>query len=72
VGIGGRYLGDREPRSFTRNEYVPVWPPAGKAAMVVIHERVLDVLHNHQPLPLPEVAAEKIDALLAKADEALA
>jgi trimethylamine--corrinoid protein Co-methyltransferase len=71
VGIGGHYLGQRETRSFTRSEYVPVWPPAGEIAMEVVHEEALDILRNHQPPPLPPGAEEKIEAILAKADEVL-
>ena len=72
VGIGGTYLTQRETRNFTRSEYVPTWPPAGKTAMEVVHEEALDILHNHQPPPLPEGAADKIEAIVAEADKALA
>jgi len=72
VGIGGTYLTQRETRDFTRSEYVPMWPPAGKTAMEVVHEEALDILHNHQPPPLPAGAADKIEAIVAEADKALA
>ncbi|MEE8390004.1 MAG: trimethylamine methyltransferase family protein [Anaerolineae bacterium] len=72
VGIGGTYLTQRETRNFTRSEYVPVWPPAGKTAMEVVHEEALDILHNHQPPPLPEGAADRIEAIVAEADRVLA
>jgi len=72
VGIGGTYLTQRETRNFTRSEYVPMWPPEGKTAMEVVHEEALDILHNHQPPPLPEGAADKIEAVVAEADKALA
>jgi trimethylamine--corrinoid protein Co-methyltransferase len=72
VGIGGHYLSQRETRAFTRREYVPMWPPAGKTAMEVVHEEALDILHNHQTPPLPEGAADKIEAIVAEADKALA
>jgi trimethylamine--corrinoid protein Co-methyltransferase len=72
VGIGGHYLSQRETRAFTRREYVPMWPPAGKTAMAVVHEEALDILHNHQPPPLPAGAADKIEAIVAEADKALA
>jgi trimethylamine--corrinoid protein Co-methyltransferase len=72
VGIGGTYLTQRETRNFTRSEYVPVWPPVGKTMMEVVHEEALDILHNHQPLPLPEGAVDKIEAIVAEADKALA
>ncbi len=72
VGIGGTYLTQRETRDFTRSEYVPMWPPVGKTAMEVVHEEALDILHNHQPPPLPAAAADKIEAIVAEADKALA
>ncbi|MCP4543283.1 MAG: hypothetical protein GY832_39725 [Chloroflexi bacterium] len=72
VGIGGTFLTQRETRNFTRSEYVPVWPPVGKTVMEVVHEEALDILHNHQPPPLPEGAADKIEAIVAEADKALA
>jgi trimethylamine--corrinoid protein Co-methyltransferase len=72
VGIGGHFLGQRETRAFTRSEYVPSWPPAGADLLDLVHEDALDILHHHQPPPLPEGAADKIEAILAAADEALA
>jgi trimethylamine--corrinoid protein Co-methyltransferase len=72
VGIGGHYLGQRETRTYTRREYVQAWPPADVSLLDLIHEEALDILHNHQPLPLPEGAADKIEAIVAAADEALA
>jgi hypothetical protein len=49
-----------------------MWPPAGKTAMGVVHGEALEVLHNHQPPPLPAGAADKIGAIVAEADKALA
>jgi trimethylamine--corrinoid protein Co-methyltransferase len=72
VGIGGHYLGQRETRAFTRREYVPVWPPAGKTMLELARAEALDILHNHRPPPLPAGAAEKIEAIVAQADSALA
>jgi trimethylamine--corrinoid protein Co-methyltransferase len=72
VGIGGHYLSQRETRAFTRREYVPVWPPAGKTAMEVVHEEALDILYSHQPPPMPAGAADRIEAIVAEADEMLA
>jgi trimethylamine--corrinoid protein Co-methyltransferase len=71
VGIGGHYLSQRETRTFTRREYVPMWPPAGEAAVELVHEEALDILYNHQPPPLPEGAADKIEAIVAEADRML-
>ena len=72
VGIGGHFLGQRETRAFTRNEYVPCWPPAGRDLMDMVHEEALGILHNHQPPPLPDSAGEQIEAVLAAAYRALA
>jgi trimethylamine--corrinoid protein Co-methyltransferase len=72
VGIGGSFLTQRETRDLTRREYVPMWPPAGKYYVDIVHDEALNILHNHQPPPLPEGAAEKIDAVVAQADKALA
>ena len=72
VGIGGHYLTQRETRTFTRREYVPVWPPAGKTMLEIARAEALDILHNHQPPPLPEGAADKIEAIVAEVDKALA
>jgi trimethylamine--corrinoid protein Co-methyltransferase len=72
VGIGGQYLTQRETRAFTRREYVPVWPPAGKTMLEVAHAEALDILHTHQPPPLPDGAAGRIEAIVAEADNALA
>jgi trimethylamine:corrinoid methyltransferase-like protein len=71
VGIGGHFLGQRETRTFTRREYVPCWPPADVDLVEMAHQEALEILHNHQPLALPEGAADKIEAILAKADRAL-
>jgi trimethylamine--corrinoid protein Co-methyltransferase len=72
VGIGGHFLGQRETRTFTRHEYVPVWPPAVRPLLEMVHEEALDILYNHQPPPLPDGAGIKIEAILAAADRALA
>jgi trimethylamine--corrinoid protein Co-methyltransferase len=71
VGIGGHYLGQRETRALTRQEYVPVWPPAGRAALEVAHAEALEILHSHQAPPLPPGAAEQIEAIVAEADREL-
>jgi trimethylamine--corrinoid protein Co-methyltransferase len=71
VGIGGHYLSRPETRDFTRREYVPVWPPVGKTMLEVAHEEALDILHNHQPPPLPAGALDQIETIVAEADGAL-
>jgi trimethylamine--corrinoid protein Co-methyltransferase len=72
VGIGGHFLGQRETRAATRREYVPVWPPAGRTMQEIAHEEALEILHTHDPPPLPKGAWEQIEAILAAADRALA
>jgi trimethylamine--corrinoid protein Co-methyltransferase len=71
VGIGGHYLNQRETRAFTRLEYVPMWPPAGKTMLEMAHTEALEIFHSHQPAPLPTGAADKLEAILAGADGAL-
>ena len=50
---------------------VPVWPAADTALLELVREEALDILHNHQPPPLPAGAEDKIEAILARADRAL-
>jgi trimethylamine--corrinoid protein Co-methyltransferase len=72
VGIGGHFLSQRETRAFTRREYVPMWPPAGKAMLEIVRAEALEILHNHKPPALPSGAADRIEAIVADADRALA
>jgi trimethylamine--corrinoid protein Co-methyltransferase len=72
VGIGGHFLKQRETRAFTRSEYVPVWPPAGKTMLEVARAEAFDIRQNHQPPPLPAGAADTIELIVAEADKALA
>ncbi len=72
VGIGGHYLNQQETRDYTRREYVPVWPPAGKTMLEIAHAEALDILRNHQPPPLPDGALDRIEAIVAEADRVLA
>ncbi len=72
VGIGGHYLNQRETRAFTRREYVPVWPPAGKTMLEVAHAEALDIMHAYQSPPLPAGALDKIEDIVAEAERALA
>jgi len=72
VGIGGHYLNQQETRDYTRREYVPVWPPAGKTMLEIAHAEALDILRNHQPPPLPDGAVDRIEAIVAEADRVLA
>ena len=71
VGIGGAYLTRRETRDFTRREYVPVWPPAGKSLLELAHTEALEIVHSHQPPALPPGALDRMEALVAEANREL-
>ena len=71
VGIGGHYLSQPETRAFTRREYVPKWPPAGTSMLEAAHAKALDILHNHQPPPLPNASEARIDDIVRDADARL-
>jgi trimethylamine--corrinoid protein Co-methyltransferase len=72
VGIGGHYLNQHETRAFTRREYVPRWPPAGKSMLELAHAEALEILHGHQPPPLPSGAEQIIEEIVAEANSVLA
>jgi trimethylamine--corrinoid protein Co-methyltransferase len=71
VGVGGEFLTRKETLRDTRKEYVPMWPPHGVDLMDMIHTEVQEILENHSPPPLPDGAVEKIEAILAEADQIL-
>ena len=71
VGIGGHYLSQPETRAFTRREYTPVWPPAGKEMLDLVREEVQQILCTHRPPPLPDGAAARIEAIVARAEREL-
>jgi trimethylamine--corrinoid protein Co-methyltransferase len=71
VGIGGHYLSQPETRAFTRREYVPRWPPAGRSMLEVARAEALEILRGHEPPPLPAGAEEAMEAVVAEADRAL-
>lgn len=71
VGIGGGFLNQRETLRYTREEYVPLWPPHGKDLKEMIHREALDILHNHRSPALPHGAREKIEDILRHADKEL-
>jgi trimethylamine--corrinoid protein Co-methyltransferase len=72
VGIGGHYLSQPETRAFTRREYVPRWPPAGKSMVELAHSGALEILQGHEPPPLPPGAERAIEEVVAEADRDLA
>jgi trimethylamine--corrinoid protein Co-methyltransferase len=67
VGIGGHYLKQKETRSFTQREYIPMWPPAGRTIHELAREKALDIYHNHKPPPLPHGAEALVENILAEA-----
>jgi trimethylamine--corrinoid protein Co-methyltransferase len=69
VGVGGEYLTQRETLDYTRKEYLPLWPPHGQDLIKEVHQQALDILHNHQPPPLPPGADVLINEILAEADQ---
>ena len=71
VGIGGHFLAERETRHFTRQEYVPKWPPAGQDVRSLAREEALHILHTHQPAPLPSGCEATFRHTLLEADRAL-
>jgi trimethylamine--corrinoid protein Co-methyltransferase len=68
VGIGGNYLVHRETRELTKKEYVHLWPPAGRTAEEVAREEAHTILASHQPPPLPDGAAARLEDIVAVAD----
>lgn len=71
VGIGGSFLSERQTRDFTRQEYVRMWPPAGKKMTEIAHQEALEIFHHHQPPALPEGAADQMQVILAAANKEL-
>ena len=68
VGVGGHYLRQRETRTYTRREYIPVWPPAGKSLSEQVRDEALEIAHHHQPPALPEGVVDEFENLLREAD----
>jgi trimethylamine--corrinoid protein Co-methyltransferase len=71
VGIGGHFLDQPETRSYTRAEYLPVWPPGGKDVLQLAHEEAQRILTEHQPPRLPQGAEPVLSEILDEADQAL-
>lgn len=71
VGVGGEFLTQRETLQYTRQEYIPLWPPYKQNLMEQIHQEALDILAKHQPPPLPSGAEEKLSEIIREADRAL-
>jgi trimethylamine:corrinoid methyltransferase-like protein len=71
VGIGGHFLKLTETRDFTRREYIPMWPPADKTIDEIARKQALEIYYDHEPPPLPEEAAQKLENIIAEADTTL-
>jgi len=71
VGVGGHYLSQRETRDYTRREYMPKWPPAGRAMMEIVRQETLKILDSHRSPALPDGAPEKMAAVLKEASRVL-
>lgn len=71
VGVGGEFLTRKETLQYTRQEYVPIWPPHGTDLLELIHAEAQDILENHTSPPLPEGADERIQEIIDEADKAL-
>lgn len=72
VGVGGEFLTKRNTLKYTRQEYIPMWPPHGADLIEIIHAEAQEILNNHAPPPLPEGAEKRIKGILDKADKVLA
>ncbi len=71
VGSGGQYLKERETRAYTKQEYVPVWPPTDRSMVALAHEEAMQILHSHTPPALPAGAAGRIEEIVDQADRTL-
>jgi trimethylamine--corrinoid protein Co-methyltransferase len=71
VGVGGEFLTKKATMQYTRQEYIPMWPPHGADLMELIHTEAQDILENHTPTPLPAGAEERVQEILEEADKAL-
>jgi trimethylamine--corrinoid protein Co-methyltransferase len=71
VGVGGEFLTKKATMQYTRQEYIPMWPPHGADLMELVHAEAQEILENHTPPPLPAGAEERVQEILEEADKAL-
>lgn len=82
VGIGNDFLGNMEtlahvdlpsrPAVFDRNMY-ETWESEGcREAIDIAHEKVMDIMANHQPTPIDADARKELDRIIKEADQAYA
>jgi len=83
VGPGGHYLTQEHTRTHFRQEH---WQPkllnrddpaswaqkGGQRYSEVVRQKALDILATHQPPPLPDGVAKRIDEIASRAEEELA
>jgi trimethylamine--corrinoid protein Co-methyltransferase len=83
VGPGGHYLAEKHTIKHHRKELwrpqianrenMDIWVEQGSRSYEQrLREQALDILHTHQPEPLPEAAAAAIDEIMTQAEEVLA
>ena len=70
VGIGGHFLSQPETRDFTRREYIPKWPPAGRTILELAHQEALEILSKHCSPRLPDGAEQGLASVLDRAKKA--
>jgi len=71
VGVGGEFLTKKETLQYTRQEYVPMWPPHGADLMELIHAEAREILEKHTSPSLPDGAEARIQDILEEADRTL-
>ena len=80
VGPGGHYLGDDHTLKYFRTEFwrpelldrtnFDTWKENGSKPLGArVHERVLDLIENYQPAPMPAEVEKKLKYIIASADE---
>jgi trimethylamine--corrinoid protein Co-methyltransferase len=80
VGPGGHYLADEHTYECFRNEFWfpklmdrlrwDEWQQAGSRTMAQrVREKVIDLLENYEPEPLPDDVLKEVKEIIAQADE---
>ena len=83
VGPGGYYLGERHTLNHHRNELwrpmisnrdnMDIWKEKGsKSYEELLIEEAIRILETHEPEPLPDDIAHRINEIADRADKALA
>jgi trimethylamine--corrinoid protein Co-methyltransferase len=80
VGPGGHYLADEHTYTHFKSEFWfpqlvdrlrwDEWQQAGSKTMARrVREKVIDLLENYEPDPLPDKVLEEVKGIIAQADE---